>query len=85
MAILLSASYALIKLYCQDTNEDAPLLHSTAYDPLQSLQGPAPKVIHGDIFVAEKFIGWQEKSLLSLQQSFDINTKVGCKLVWLTG
>ncbi|GAX85489.1 hypothetical protein CEUSTIGMA_g12905.t1 [Chlamydomonas eustigma] len=39
------------------------------------IQGPAPKVVHGDIFVAERFIGWQEKALLSLQQSYDTSTK----------
>ena len=40
------------------------------------MQGAAPKVTHGDIFIAERFIGWQEKSLLALQQSFDSQTKV---------
>ena len=39
-------------------------------------QGPAPKVLHCDIYVAERFIGWQEKSLVALQQSFDAKAKV---------
>lgn len=41
----------------------------------QQPQGPAPKVIHADIFVAERFIGWQEKVLLALQAGFDSKTK----------
>ena len=34
------------------------------------------KVVHGDIFVAERFIGWQEKLLDSLRSSFDPKSKV---------
>ena len=51
---------------------DLTLSHS----PCILLQGPAPKVLHCDIYVAERFIGWQEKSLVALQQSFDAKAKV---------
>lgn len=38
---------------------------------------PTPKkVVHGDMFVAERFVGWQEGVLLALQAAFDTNTKV---------
>ncbi|KAG1663339.1 hypothetical protein FOA52_004101 [Chlamydomonas sp. UWO 241] len=37
--------------------------------------GPAGKVIHGSVFVADKFIGWQEKTLLVLQSAFDAKAK----------
>lgn len=40
-------------------------------------------MVHGDIYVAERFIGWQEKVLLSLQSSFDAKTKVGVGREWV--
>ena len=41
-----------------------------------TLQPPPSKVVHGDIFVAERFVGWQEGVLLALQSAFNKDTKV---------
>ena len=46
-----------------------------------TLQPPPSKVVHGDIFVAERFVGWQEGVLLALQSAFNKDTKVGGKAV----
>jgi hypothetical protein len=47
------------------------------------LQPPPVKVVHGELFVAERFVGWQEGLLLALQGMFDQSTKVGaCMVAW---
>ncbi len=49
-------------------------------------QPPPPKITHGDIFVSDRFVGWQEKVLGALQQAFDPATKVSacvCVCVFL--
>lgn len=39
------------------------------------------KVTHGDVYVSERFIGWQEKALVALQAAYQPATKVLLLLV----
>eukprot|EP00195_Chlamydomonas_chlamydogama_P014672 CAMPEP_0202900896 /NCGR_PEP_ID=MMETSP1392-20130828/12094_1 /ASSEMBLY_ACC=CAM_ASM_000868 /TAXON_ID=225041 /ORGANISM="Chlamydomonas chlamydogama, Strain SAG 11-48b" /LENGTH=1103 /DNA_ID=CAMNT_0049587353 /DNA_START=121 /DNA_END=3432 /DNA_ORIENTATION=- len=65
--------------YIEDMIPNLRKLIQKAETPAKPRKGePAPaalKVTHGDIFVAERFIGWQEKTLLALQTAFDPKTK----------
>jgi len=59
--------------YIEDFIPTLRKLMQKAETPAKKKGGPEPtplKVVHGDIFVAERFVGWQEKALLALQAAY---------------